>query len=143
MASLACFLGVGLLFSVVLLFSWGPSQPCPWVAFSHAGLFQQPQSSAEQGLLAPHLLARTIAGGGQASRPGVPGRGLHPRSLDWEHSLATEDSIPQLMSGQAKAGVVRGLPRNKNGTNKAPLGYTEAQKRIHSERRSWGQGRSR
>ena len=46
-ASLACFLGVGLLFLVVPQLSWGPSQPGPRAAFLNLGLLPQPQRSTE------------------------------------------------------------------------------------------------
>lgn len=45
--SLACFPGVGLLFSAVLQLSWGPSKPCPGQPSCSLGFFNSP-SSTEQ-----------------------------------------------------------------------------------------------
>lgn len=94
--SLACFPGVGLLFSAVLQLSWGPSKPCPGQPSYSLGFFNSPRVQLSEYSLPRSSFWYCWGNGEQASRPEDPGHGLSPKGSGWEHSLATEDSIPQL-----------------------------------------------
>lgn len=62
------------------------------------GFFNSPSVQLSKYYL-PISAIGTVGSGGQASRPEDLGHGLCSQSLDWEHGLPTEDSVPQL-SGQ-------------------------------------------